>query len=146
MRIEPEPTFTIRQLAGISDFSQFNGIQDIRGFAHASYDQFCGWIVVGAFDGPKLVSTTCICPYHRPPHSDYPTGYIGELSAVYTLPEYRKKGLHSKSLTMAIELAGQQGLDCLVSDTTDAAVHICMMHGFVTSQEHRLWYIYRKQQ
>ncbi|MDL2281320.1 GNAT family N-acetyltransferase [Selenomonadales bacterium OttesenSCG-928-I06] len=59
----------------------------------------------------KIISTVMICFYDHLPKANNPTGKIGYLFNVYTLPEYRGAGIGAKVLKATLDLAKENGIN-----------------------------------
>lgn len=62
-----------------------------------------------AIDNDKIIATSGMSFVEKPPYFSNPTGKIGLLSGMYTLKEYRRKGIAKKLLEMVINEAKEYG-------------------------------------
>ena len=67
-----------------------------------SDNSLISWLAV---DREKIVATSGICFYQLPPTSRNPSGKNAYITNMYTLPEYRKQGIGSRLLQLAIDEA-----------------------------------------
>lgn len=58
-----------------------------------------------AVEDSKIVSTVFMIIFEKPAGPSFMTGKIGNIINVYTLPEYRKKGIASQLVQMALDEA-----------------------------------------
>jgi len=67
-----------------------------------SDNSFISWL---AIDEEKIVATSGLCFYQLPPNSHNPSGKNAYITNMYTLPEYRKRGIGSRLLQLVINEA-----------------------------------------
>lgn len=122
----------------IDDFQIERGFSPLSNFF---YSNECEWVIYAAIDNDKIISIAALFPYRRFPSDDYPYGYIAELGSLYTIKEYRNKGIATflleeifKNLNNELPL-----LDAVVVDSTDEAFGIYEKFGFEKSTENRQW-------
>ena len=96
MRIEREDS---RKEVDFDDFQRrtyeffLNHIQD---------ESFIAWI---ALDEGKVIATSGLCFYHVPPTYENLSGITAYIMNMYTIPEYRERGIASRLLEYLIEEA-----------------------------------------
>jgi len=56
-----------------------------------------------AADNNKIVATSGVCFYRLPPTYSNPTGRVAYVTNMYTLPEYRRKGIATRLLRIIID-------------------------------------------
>lgn len=105
---------------------------------HKEISKIPGWMY-GAFYKEDLVGMVGVFPYRRLPHKDYPNGYIAEIGALYVKPPFRRMGIATKLLQLAIEKTAYRGLDAYVIDCTKDSYGIFKSLGFEESTEYRMW-------
>lgn len=94
---------------------------------HINDNTFVSW---NALDNGKIIATSGISFIEKPPYYSNPNGRIGILSSMYTLKEYRRKGIAKKLLGKVIDEA--KAYDCTVVQITasDAGVLLYADYGF----------------
>lgn len=73
---------------------------------HMQDKTFVGWIAV---NNEKIIATSGMSFIEKPPYFGNPTGKIGLLSSMYTVEEYRRKGIAKKLLGMVVNEAKEYG-------------------------------------
>jgi len=85
-------------------------------------------------DGDKIVSSVFLLITEKPAHPHIITGLTGTVLNVYTLPEYRRRGLAGSLLEMAIEEARRRELSFLELKATKAGFSLYRKLGFVINE------------
>lgn len=130
----------IRRLNAL-DIPEINRIQKERGY-EVIYSLY-HYVGYGAFDDDKLVATAFLFPYNRVPHVDYPNGYVAELGAIYTDPNYRKQGIATRLLEEILKNASDDlpGVSAIVADALDGFYPIAKKQNCLDETEsHRIWW------
>ncbi len=83
-----------------------------------------------ALDNGKIVSSCILCIYQTLPTPSCLSGKTGLLLNVYTLKDYRRKGLAYKLLSLLIEEAKGLGLGKIQLDYTDDGYQLYKKLGF----------------
>ncbi|QNU65411.1 GNAT family N-acetyltransferase [Ruminiclostridium herbifermentans] len=83
-----------------------------------------------ALDNGKIISSCILCIYQTLPTPSCLSGKAGLLLNVYTLREYRRKGLAYNLLSRLIEEAKALGLGKIHLDYTDDGYHLYKKLGF----------------
>ena len=92
---------------------------------------FAAWvaIVVG-----EIIATSGISFTEKPPYYSNPTGKIGIVSNMYTLPQYRRQGIAKKLLNFAITAAREHGCGVIHLTASDAGACLYQHCGFVRNE------------
>jgi GNAT superfamily N-acetyltransferase len=96
-----------------------------------------------ALDGGKPVSTAYLLIIERPANLNFITGKTGILLNVYTCPEYRKRGLASVLLSMAIADAKKLNISNIELQATDLGIPLYEKLGFTHKQSQYTYMEYR---
>ena len=94
---------------------------------HMSDGTFVSWLAV---DGEKIVGTSGMSFVEKPPYFGCPDGKVGLLSSMFTLPEYRRRGIARKLLTRVVEEARQYGCGVIQITASDMGVWLYTDFGF----------------
>lgn len=81
-------------------------------------------------DGDTVVAISAISVYETPPTQRMKTGRMAYLSSMYTLPEYRKKGLASQLLDRAVKEAVARGCDKVTLNASPMGRSLYLKYGF----------------
>ena len=95
---------------------------------HLGDGSFISWL---ALDGDAIVGTSGLSIVEKPPYYGCPTGKIGLLSSMYTLPAYRRRGIARALLSRVTEEAGARGCGAVQITTSDMGVPLYTDFGFV---------------
>ena len=69
---------------------------------HLKDGTFISWL---ATEGDKIIGTSGLSVVEKPPYYSNPSGKIGLLSSMYTLKEYRRKGIAKQLLSRVMQEA-----------------------------------------
>ena len=94
---------------------------------HLADGSFVSWI---ALDGEKIIATSGLSFAEKPPYYGNPTGRYGILSSMYTLPEYRRKGIAKALLQKETEEARAAGCGVIWITASDMGVLLYTDFGF----------------
>lgn len=94
---------------------------------HMQDHTFISWI---ALDYEKIIATSGISFIEKPPTYGYPTGKIGIVSSMYTLAEYRRKGIATILLDKIILEAQKNSCDAVQITGSDMGVLLYTDYGF----------------
>lgn len=83
-----------------------------------------------AVSGDEIIANGGITYMHKAPYYANPTGKIGVVFAMYTLPEYRRNGIASAILKKLIDRARNRGCGELYVTASDMAVPFYEQVGF----------------
>ena len=85
-------------------------------------------------DGDTIISTVFLLITERPANPNFMTGLIGTILNVYTLPEYRNRGLAGSLMETAIEEAKRRKLSYLELKASKAGFPLYRRLGFVPDE------------
>ena len=84
-----------------------------------------------ALDGESIIGTSGMSFVEKPPYFGCPTGKIGLLSSMYTLPAYRRRGIARELLRRVVEEARAYGCGSVQITASDMGVLLYTDFGFV---------------
>ncbi|MBR6009386.1 MAG: GNAT family N-acetyltransferase [Clostridia bacterium] len=84
-----------------------------------------------ALDGESIIGTSGMSFVEKPPYFGCPTGKIGLLSSMYTLPAYRRRGIARELLRRVVEEARAYGCGSVQITASDMGVMLYTDFGFV---------------
>jgi GNAT superfamily N-acetyltransferase len=94
---------------------------------HLKDNTFVSWV---ATDNGKIIATSGISFVEKPPYYSNPTGKIGLLSSMYTLKEYRRKGIAKELLNRVVTEAKTNGCGTVHITASDMGVLLYTDFGF----------------
>ena len=94
---------------------------------HINDGTFISWL---ALDENKIVGTSGMSFVEKPPYFGNPSGKIGLLSSMYTLKEYRRKGIAKKLLEKVMEEARNYGCGVVQITASNMGVLLYTDYGF----------------
>jgi GNAT superfamily N-acetyltransferase len=94
---------------------------------HLEDGTFVSWLAEK--DG-KLIGTSGMSLCERPPYYGNPTGKVGYLSSMYTLKEYRRKGIAKQLLSKVMSEAKEYGCSVVQITASDEGVLLYTDFGF----------------
>lgn len=95
---------------------------------HMADGTFVSWL---ALDGEKIAGTSGMSFVEKPPYFGCPSGKIGLLSSMFTVPEYRRKGIARELLSRVVEEARAYGCGAVQITASDMGVLLYSDFGFV---------------
>ena len=95
---------------------------------HMADGSFVSWL---ALDGEKIIGTSGMSFVEKPPYFGCPSGRIGLLSSMYTVPEYRRKGIAKQLLSRVADEARAYGCGSIQITASDLGVLLYSDFGFV---------------
>ncbi len=95
---------------------------------HMADGTFVSWL---AMDGDKIVGTSGMSFVEKPPYFGCPSGKIGLLSSMYTLHDYRRKGIAKELLGRVVNEAKEYGCGVVQITASDMGVLLYSDFGFV---------------
>lgn len=95
---------------------------------HIADGSFVSWL---ALDGERIVATGGLSLVEKPPYFSCPTGRIGLLSSMYTVPAYRRRGIAREVLKRIMEDARAYGCGTIQITASDMGVFLYTDFGFV---------------
>ena len=94
---------------------------------HIPDESFIAWV---AIDIGNIIATSGLCVHHVPPTYGNPSGKVAYLVNMYTVPEYRGRGIAAKLLEYLMEEARQRGCDRAALNTSRAGRRVYEKYGF----------------
>lgn len=94
---------------------------------HLTDSTFVSWIA--AVNG-EIIATSGMSFVEKPPYYSNPTGRIGILSSMYTVPAYRRKGIARKLLGLVADEARAYGCAVIHLTASDMGVPLYQSFGF----------------
>ena len=94
---------------------------------HLTDGTFISWL---ALEGGRIVGTSGMSFVEKPPYYGCPSGRIGLLSSMYTLPAYRRRGIAKELLGRVVEEARRYGCGAVQITASDAGVMLYADFGF----------------
>ena len=95
-------------------------------------EQFVGWM---AWDNTKAVGIGGLVVREQPGQFDWPEGRLGYVLNMYTLAEYRKKGIGSAIMQKLIDYGKEAGLSRLELHASKDGEPVYRANGFVEHTE-----------
>ena len=95
---------------------------------HMADGTFVSWL---AMDGDMIVGTSGMSFVEKPPYFGCPSGKIGLLSSMYTIEEYRRKGIAKELLARVVDEAKRYGCGAVQITASDMGVLLYSDFGFV---------------
>lgn len=94
---------------------------------HIADGTFVSWLAV---DGDKIIGTSGMSIVEKPPYFGCPSGKLGLLSSMYTNPNYRRKGIAKKLLSLVVDEARKAGCGAVHITASDMGVLLYTDFGF----------------
>ena len=94
---------------------------------HLKTGTFISWV---ATHNEIIIATSGMCVAEKPPYYKNPTGRIGIISSMYTVPEYRRRGIAKKLLGLAIYEAERQNCGVIQLTSTEQGAFLYESFGF----------------
>ncbi|MBQ9196556.1 MAG: GNAT family N-acetyltransferase [Clostridia bacterium] len=94
---------------------------------HMADGSFVSWL---ALDEGEIVATSGMSFVEKPPYFGCPSGRIGLLSSMYTLPEYRRQGIAKELLRRVVKDARAYGCGAVQITASDMGVLLYTDFGF----------------
>ncbi len=98
---------------------------------HWNEGSFISWL---ALDKNTIIATSGLSITEKPPYYGNPSGKIGLLSSMYTLPHYRRRGIAKQLLVRILHEAKEQGCGAVHVTASDAGVPLYQDFGFCKSE------------
>ena len=89
-----------------------------------------------ADDDGEVVSAVCFCKCRFAPRYDNPSGWVAYMTNVFTIPNYRRKGLVSKLVSEAVEDLKTQGISRILLHSSDMAKPMYESLGFIEGKNY----------
>lgn len=94
---------------------------------HLNDNSYISWL---ALDGNKIVATSGISFVEKPPWYKNPTGKIGIISSMYTVKEYRRRGIAKELLHRIVMEAKNHGCGTVHITASNMGVLLYSNYGF----------------
>lgn len=117
----------LREEGATEDFDLVPALKDYYD-RHLKDGTFVSWL---AMDEEKIVGTSGMSFVEKPPYFGCPSGKIGLLSSMYTLNEYRRKGIGKELLGRVVQEAKEYGCGAVQITASDMGVLLYTDFGFV---------------
>ncbi len=88
---------------------------------------FVSWL---AMDGNAIVGTSGMSFVEKPPYFTCPSGKLGLLSSMFTVPNYRRLGIAKELLRRVVEEARTYGCGSVHITASDMGVKLYTAYGF----------------
>jgi GNAT superfamily N-acetyltransferase len=95
---------------------------------HIASGEFIGWV---AESGGDIVATGGMVYWHKPPLDSDPSGMEAYIMNMYTLAEWRGRGIAAKIMDMLIEDARSAGVRRIRLHASEEGSHVYKAKGFV---------------
>ncbi len=95
---------------------------------HMADGTFVSWLCL---DGSRIVGTSGMSFVEKPPYYGCPNGRIGLLSSMFTEPEYRRRGIARRLLSLVVEEAKAYGCGTVQITASNMGVLLYANFGFV---------------
>ena len=95
---------------------------------HMADGTFISWL---ALDGNKIIGTSGMSFIEKPPYFSCPNGKIGLLSSMFTLKEYRRRGIAKELLSRVVNEAKDYGCGAVQITASDMGVLLYTNFGFI---------------
>lgn len=90
-------------------------------------DSFVAWLAV---DNGAIVGTSGLCFWSAPPSMDNLDGRTAYIMNIYTIPDYRKKGIASELLNRIVQEAIERGYHTITLNATSMGRPLYERYGF----------------
>ena len=98
---------------------------------HLQDGTFVSWL---ALEDGRIIGTSGMSFVEKPPYFGCPSGRIGLLSGMYTLPAYRRRGIARELLDRVVEEARAFGCGAVQITASDMGVLLYTDYGFVKNK------------
>ena len=88
---------------------------------------FVSWL---AMDGNAIVGTSGMSFVEKPPYFTCPSGKLGLLSSMFTVPNYRRMGIAKELLRWVVEEARTYGCGSVHITASDMGAKLYTAYGF----------------
>lgn len=92
---------------------------------------------VARAENGRIASVALLLVSEKPANPRFVNGHIGTVFNVYTVPEYRRRGLASKVMAELVAYARDEGLDLVELNATDEGYPLYRSLGFEDAVLHR---------
>jgi len=94
---------------------------------HLSDGTFVSWVAVV---NDEIIATSGVSFTEKPPYYSNPTGQIGIVSSMYTIPAFRRRGIAKKLLGLVIDEAKAYGCGVIHLTASDEGAYLYQDFGF----------------
>lgn len=94
-----------------------------------------------ATDNDEVIAMSGISVYHVPPTQEIPNGKIAYLMSMYTLPQYRKKGIATQLLERVVNEANLLGCDKVTLNASPMGKPLYAKFGFKDMKDDMVFYL-----
>jgi GNAT superfamily N-acetyltransferase len=101
---------------------------------------FTSWI---ALDEGKIIATSGLSIYVLPPNQGSPNGRTAYISNMYTIEEYRGRGIATKLFSLTVDEAKARGCEKILLNATDMGQPIYQKYGFEDQKGAMAFYPYQ---
>ena len=88
-------------------------------------------LAMGAFESDKIIACAMLCYYHALPDENSGNGRGGVLCNVYTLPEYRNRGIMTNLMIALKHQAKDEGVQEIILTAEENAIPLYEKLGFL---------------
>ena len=88
---------------------------------------FISWV---ATSNGEIIATSGVSIVEKPPYYSNPTGRIGIVSSMYTIPSYRRQGIAKKLLGLVVDEAKKNGCGTIHITASDMGANLYQNFGF----------------
>ena len=117
----------LREEGAKEDFDLKPALRDYY-VRHMKDGTFVSWVAV---KDDRIIGTSGMSFVEKPPYFGCPSGKIGLLSSMFTLPDYRRMGIAKELLHRVVEEARNYGCGTIQITASDMGVKLCTAFGFV---------------
>ncbi len=123
----------IKQLKSEGASSQNDILKNIADYYRTAMadGSFIAWVAVAE---NRVVATSGICFYKKPPYFQNKSGTLGEICSVFTEEEYRRKGLAKKLLGHIADEARKRGVSFLRVSASKMGANLYKSAGFTKAE------------
>lgn len=125
--------FVENRMEFVKSIREINDMNNFRNSTVAYLEEHIGkedLSIYIAIDDTKIVSSCMACIFQTVPLPSCPKGKSAELLNVYTLKEYRRKGLAEKLIRMLLCQLKKDGVEKVLLDYTDMGLPLYQKIGF----------------
>ena len=126
LRLRIELLSELGEIDEYADISQRKSSTEQYFLSHINKDLF-SW---GISAGGRLASIGSLCLFTRIPYEENLSGAEGYILNIYTLPEFRKRGLADRILDRIIEYSRESGIKKLWLNSSDQGRRLYAEKGF----------------
>ncbi len=125
--------YMIEAFNGISDEETQRLNEKLPKYFEKALDRDC--IAFIAKKDCTIVAAALLILSERPTSPSLKNGLVGEVMSVYTMPEYRHKGLCTQLMFNMIEYGKKRGIDRIDLNATENGYYVYQKVGFVQKRQ-----------